>query len=694
MATAAGPKSVNDGLIYFIDPSNVKSYSGVGTVIYDLSGNGKTSYFTNGALYQNTSKGVVNVDGVNDYISTPLFNLTTPITISVWAKNTTPDSPIFSASGSGVIYGNSEYIFYYTPDNFNITVQGHPGGGKSFIFPAPKFNAWYNFVLTRDVTNNVRMYRNGVGSTSNPQSYSNTLQMNQIGRYSSFFNIYNPKGSIGEVKIYNSALSASEISQNYNATKKKYLISEEYVRDSLVLNLDFGNSSCYSGTGVTAYDLSGFGHTTYLINGASYNNAWGGNIFCDGVDDYIEAEPTSALEFGSNNFSVEYWYRKVEYTTGTDNIWGPGIWRSGPSDPSNNEWVLGIGSGESGIGESGIFYIQGTSSAFRTSELPLSYNLNKFNHMVGIRNNNQIQLYYNGILLQSTDFSGTFTTTTSVPVTNSKLRIGNSMLNSLYTKAHSGVVRIYRKALTADEVTQNYRALLPRFSDPSIVTDGLILNYDFGSIETTPRTGSSANNLVGTGFTATLVNSPTFGTGGGGTVVVNGTNQYLSSNDPGIALPLTISVWIYFNGLGGWNTFVCQDTTLAVPRAKFYFQRANSNALSPLIPGRINFTLTKSDGEVWVVNSKANPVLSTWINYTVVISSTQLKLYQDGVLQDSLSGSFSLQAGSGSVLYGAGYYSDAITDYSNVEFSRILIYNKALTENEISQNYNAMRYRF
>ena len=692
MATAAGPKSVSDGLIYFIDPSNVKSYAGVGTVIYDLSGNGKTSYFTNGALYQNYSKGVVNVDGNNDYISTPIFNLTTPVTVSVWVKNVIDQGTVLGAYGFGIGYPNGEYIF--GTNGKTIVIQGANSGVKTFQFSQSNFNQWSNLVMTRDVVNNVRVYLNGVGSTSNPQSYSNTLQMNQIGRYSNFTNQFNVRGSIGEVKIYNRALSASEISQNYNSTRKKYLTSEEYVRDSLVLNLDFGNSSCYSGTGNTAYDLSGFGHTTYLINGAFYNNAWGGNIFCDGVDDYIEAEPTSALEFGSNNFSVEYWYRKVEYTNNTDNIWGPNIWRAGPNDSTNNEWALVIGNGEASIGESGLFYVQGSLQVFKTSSLPLSYNLNKFNHIVGIRNDNQIQLYYNGMLLQSTDFSGTFTTSTSVTVTNSKFRIGNSMLNSLYTKAHSGVVRIYRKALTADEVTQNYRALLPRFSDPSIVTDGLILNYDFGSIETTPRTGSSANNLVGTGFTATLVNSPTFGFGGGGTVVVNGTNQYLSSNDPGIALPLTISVWVYFNGLGGWNTFVCQDTTLAVPRAKFYFQRANSNALSPLIPGRINFSLIKSDGEVWVVNSKANPVLSTWINYTVAISSTQLKLYQDGVLQDSLSGSFSLQAGSGSVLYGAGYYSDAITDYSNVEFSRILIYNKALTENEISQNYNAMRYRF
>jgi hypothetical protein len=688
MATAAGPKSVNDGLIYFIDPSNVKSYSGVGTVIYDLSGNGKTSYFTNGALYQNYSKGVVNVDGNNDYISTPLFSLTTPVTVSAWVKNVINFSPIF---GSTAGYGNAEYIFYY--ENKTIVIQGSPGGAKYYQFPQLNLNEWVHLTMTRDVANNMRVYLNGIGSTTGPQNYSNTLLMNQIGRYSSFTNIYNPRGSIGEVKIYNRALSASEISQNYNATRKKYLTSEEYVRDSLVLNLDFGNSSCYSGTGVTAYDLSGFGHTTYLINGASYNNAWGGNIFCDGGDDYIEAEPTSALEFGNNNFSVEYWYRKVEYTTGTDNIWGPGIWRSGPSDPSNNEWVLAIGSGESGIGESGTFYIQGTSSAFRTSELPLSYNLNKFNHMVGIRNNNQIQLYYNGILLQSTDFSGTFTTTTSVPVTNSKLRIGNSMLNSLYTKAHSGVVRLYRKALTADEVTQNYRALLPRFSDPSIITEGLILNYDFGSIETFSGSNTSVYNLVGTGLTGNTINGPTYSTDAGGSLNLDGANDYVFTNNNILLQPanLTIELWFKLN-----VTLTSQPTSfpLLIDKYSLGTPRSGYRLLFDKGANQLQFSVFGTSIESIVYISGANTKIST--NYNCVhgtFDGTSTKIYLNGVLEHTVLGANTINYNNEDLYLGA-YFDGGIQHNINSRIYKLAIYNKALTENEISQNYNAMRYRF
>ena len=47
MGTYSGPLSAADGLVFHIDPSNPRSYSGVGTIIYDLSGNNKTSFFTN-----------------------------------------------------------------------------------------------------------------------------------------------------------------------------------------------------------------------------------------------------------------------------------------------------------------------------------------------------------------------------------------------------------------------------------------------------------------------------------------------------------------------------------------------------------------------------------------------------------------------------------------------------------------------
>ncbi len=156
MAIASGPRGINDGLIYFIDPSNVKSYAGVGTVIYDLSGNGKTSYFTNGALYQNYQKGVVLVDGNNDYISTPIFNLTSPITVSAWVKNAAIDGCVFGAAGPGIGYGNGESMFYYIGKA--IYIQGANTGGKTYQFPQLNLNDWVHITMTLDIVSNMRVY--------------------------------------------------------------------------------------------------------------------------------------------------------------------------------------------------------------------------------------------------------------------------------------------------------------------------------------------------------------------------------------------------------------------------------------------------------------------------------------------------------------------------------------------------------
>jgi len=438
MATAAGPKSVNDGLIYFIDPSNVKSYSGVGTVIYDLSGNGKTSYFTNGALYQNYSKGVVNVDGNNDYIATPIFNLTTPVTVSVWVKNVAIDSSVMGAAGPGISYGNGEALLYYSGKS--IYIQGANSGGKFFQFPQLNLNQWSNLVMTRDVGNNMRVYLNGIGSTSNPQSYSNTIQMNQIGRYSSFTNQYNVKGSIGEVKIYNRALSATEISQNYNATKKKFNPEENFVRDGLVLNLDAANFASYVGTGNTISSISGIGYSGTLINGPTFSNTSGGSFALDGVNDYIFAP------IDTNLFSTEatmiIWLKNTNATPPTaagTGFLGYGQGQVNDHYPYNN----------------GVAYLS-TFRNVRVEAIPLSSTINRaLPHMVSVTTDStNWRLYQNATLQHTTASSG--------PVALSRFTIGYS-IDSFFYQGDVYAFMIYNRALSAAEITQNYNAFKNRF---------------------------------------------------------------------------------------------------------------------------------------------------------------------------------------------------------------------------------------
>jgi len=92
-------------------------------------------------------------------------------------------------------------------------------------------------------------------------------------------------GNISNAKVYNRALSATEVQQNYQATKDKFQ-GQQIVTNGLVLNLDAANKDSYPGTGTTWYTLAGSDNGT-LINGPLFSTEAGGCIVFDGVDDYV-----------------------------------------------------------------------------------------------------------------------------------------------------------------------------------------------------------------------------------------------------------------------------------------------------------------------------------------------------------------------------------------------------------------------
>ena len=57
---------------------------------------------------------------------------------------------------------------------------------------------------------------------------------------------------------------------------------QQIVQSNLVMNLDAGNSSSYSGSGSVWVDLSGNGNDGTLINNPSYSNSSGGSLVFDG----------------------------------------------------------------------------------------------------------------------------------------------------------------------------------------------------------------------------------------------------------------------------------------------------------------------------------------------------------------------------------------------------------------------------
>lgn len=228
----------------------------------------------------------------------------------------------------------------------------------------------------------------------------------------------------------------------------------------LLLFLDAGNRNSYSpnSSGTKWNDLTLNNYNGVLINGPTFNYGNKGYINCDGSNDYIEVENSDKLKFGTDDFTIEYWVRKKITTVGAgfSGVWGVNKWESGGVS-GQNEWSIALGDsnydGFSFAVESGVY-------SYVTGAFPL--NINQWYQVVGIRNGDKLQLYVNGNLKQSNVFTF-FTHQSSVNNSGKKIRISNSYLNMFYTGADTAVLRIYKKALSKEEVLWNFNELRGRF---------------------------------------------------------------------------------------------------------------------------------------------------------------------------------------------------------------------------------------
>jgi hypothetical protein len=231
-----GPNIVTDGLVLDLDAANVKSYPGSGTSIYDLSGNGNNGTLTNGPTFDSGNLGNIDFDGTNDEIRTFDYDLdfgTNSFTLSAWIKtsnNTQRGKIINKGLSASFPNGSKGYsIRFFSIASFSV------GDGTNFtsvdvsnVNDVPN-NEWVCFVGVCDRSNLTQyIYINGGVNNTTAVNYTSTtnddaeltigsLNRGSYGGNSEFFD-----GQISNVQIYNRALTAEEVFQNYNATKSRF----------------------------------------------------------------------------------------------------------------------------------------------------------------------------------------------------------------------------------------------------------------------------------------------------------------------------------------------------------------------------------------------------------------------------------------------------------------------------------------
>lgn len=229
MAIKYNTTIVRNGLVLHLDAANTKSYPGSGTAWNDLSGNKNHGTLGNAVGYSANNTGSMVFDGVDDYVDcggNASIKPTSAITVSAWFKFTTitSNNRILSDWHQAGVTGD-RWIFY-NPTASTVTwymissVTGEAGVPVAYT---PTLNQWVNLVGTYNGSNQI-LYVNGAEFSSRARTgllyAGNSTQTVRIGRQAESGGSLN--GNISQVSIYNRALSAQEIQQNFEAMRGRY----------------------------------------------------------------------------------------------------------------------------------------------------------------------------------------------------------------------------------------------------------------------------------------------------------------------------------------------------------------------------------------------------------------------------------------------------------------------------------------
>ena len=237
------PTSIStNGLIVNLDPNSVESYSGTGNTWFNLTGTQSLATLYNGPILGTANDGSIRFDGVNDYSSIPVdLSPYSQVTIEVWYKvNNNSSGIIFehssnwntNSAGFGLAVNASGCLYDATYMHTN-----HKDGSdaRNYLFTSGASWSCHTNVFSRvsDPTGRLA-YVNGQlvpfistnscgggwstsTATGNTTAFrnDNMFLMSRAGQ--SFVN-----GNIGLIRIYGRKLTATEILQNYNATKSRF----------------------------------------------------------------------------------------------------------------------------------------------------------------------------------------------------------------------------------------------------------------------------------------------------------------------------------------------------------------------------------------------------------------------------------------------------------------------------------------
>jgi hypothetical protein len=222
MGTNYNPQIVTSGLVLALDAANPKSYPGSGNTWIDLSGLNNTGTLTNGPTYI-ASNNVILFNGTNNYVSganSASTDLTGDMSCEIWFKLNAVAGDWVRPFGKGDVSNRTYGLWYNTPSGaFLYQRYGSTNFGAQFN-TLPVIGQWYQMFGTSTGSNHI-LYINGVNvataTAAGPWSSSTEGYRVAAATFHTFHN-----GPIASVRLYNRGLSATEVQQNFNATRGRF----------------------------------------------------------------------------------------------------------------------------------------------------------------------------------------------------------------------------------------------------------------------------------------------------------------------------------------------------------------------------------------------------------------------------------------------------------------------------------------
>jgi hypothetical protein len=639
-----------DSLTLDLDASKISSYPQTGTNWRDLSGAGGTGTLTNNPTWN--SNGWFEFDGTDDYVlfTTPLGSTNT-VSVEMICKIPASyvDDMFFGWNGYDV-WCNGGSIGYNTNNGDLYGISSATVSSLGLV------NNWkqYIFEMRSDVpyTNN-KIYVNGIPQTLSQQlgsEFGGNRNFNSgngvFPGYRASLGNYLMAYQVSSFKVYPKSLSQSEIKQNY--------FGAPIVTNGLVFAIDANNLVSYPKSGTAWYNLTSSLNSGSLVNGPTFSPSNGGSIVFDGTDDYISTNFTQTF---TDEVTIECWYKGTK--SSRNHLWTLGRYAGNTNLTADFNDGLGLW----------IYWNGGGSPAIRYTG---NFTDNTIKHLVFTHSGSVNKTYLNGELLTPYDVLGTQTFS---PAVGGVMEIGSFEGTSLPFGGNVYSYRVYNKGLTATEIQQNYQAEQYRFETPAgPVTNGLVLYWDAGNLDSYPGTGTTIYDLSGNGNNGTLVNGVGYNQTNGGVLTFDGVDDYVISYNPNLS-NTTSTVMGAARYSGGTRGRMINSTDVNWLIGHWTNSTENYYALGWVSP--VQYGANDTNWRIYAaLGDQPGDSYSSYVNNTLSYGPNS-------------NGS----SGPDGISIGAQTYSGT-SEFSTGQFSFVLVYNRILTAAEMTQNYNYFKGRF